>query len=86
MSLQTDLRAAADHLEIYGWQQRKIGRTLGPKCVSGAILAVTGSTERWHRAVARLEKRLGVTNMAGWNDTPGRQAREVIDALRKAAV
>ena len=72
---------AATHLERYGWQQGSFGKQHSRRCALGAILGTDGGL----KAERALAKFIGNDNVVTWNDTPGRQAAEVIAVMRAAA-
>jgi hypothetical protein len=91
------LRAAADQIETYGWEQ---GRYFGPQsndpqkcsaCASGAIAAQAGAINHLASQVAlaiirQIRGKSGPEwNLPEWNDDPARTAEEVIATLRVAA-
>lgn len=95
------LDAAADLLEKPGaWTQGayargKTGRKVTTRraavcfCAIGAMSVAAGCDpavegEPWEADVA-LRKAIGDTQIADWNDTPGRTQDEVVAALRAAA-
>lgn len=82
------LLAAADDLRTNGWCQHaeRDGRS---HCAVGAIRELRGSwNEPDHARAAEdyLRRAIGGGRIDEWNDTPGRTADEVIEALHAAAV
>lgn len=84
-----DLRAAADHILTYGWLQGAYSvLSLGshsPACALGALSLVVESGNPYSTAAhAELMDHVGGF-VSDWNDTPGRTAGEVVEALLATA-
>lgn len=82
------LRAAAAHLNLYGWCQNQLKDGLSA-CLVGAVYAAVGDMMPSDEIQAELNRRvrlsIGRENIGAWNDVPGRTKEEVIDALNRAA-
>lgn len=83
------LLRAADHMEKYGWRQRRRGMRGEPCCAIGAIAAAIPDSEPDDAlemsARAALRRHARIDDIPAWNDAPDRTAAEVIAALRGAA-
>lgn len=89
---QEALLHAALFIEEHGWVQHQYRGRNGERCMSSAVIEVTGgmNNEVLYHATCRLvDKYLFRTtdtgSMVGYNDAFGRTAAEVISALRSAA-
>ncbi|HET9063734.1 MAG TPA: hypothetical protein VFO62_10635 [Candidatus Binatia bacterium] len=97
MTVYEVLHRAADHIEQYGWIQGSSGLGLddGPRCALGAIATASGEIVNCYdfeftggvrmEAVRALRRHIGSDDIAGWNDTRGRTAADVVTALRVSA-
>jgi hypothetical protein len=82
------LNGAADLIERDGWVQRQFGVTNGPRCISGALLAINKKVDPKHPAYRTVVTYLGLGDsyyLSWWNDAVGRTEAEVVTALRAAA-
>lgn len=92
-----DLEDAADYIERVGWVQGTIMDAQGRVCALGALQMTC--SRHWMAAIDCLEQTIhtldpdftylvGVDQLAPiaqWNDEPGRERQEVLDAFRAAA-
>jgi hypothetical protein len=78
------------------WCQGRYTDRFGGHCAVGAVAKASGAevfadqefvilTESLSAALAQLALALGGEWVPGWNDTPGRTAEEVVEALERAA-
>ena len=67
------------------WRQGAFGLPGQARCLEGALTEAAGTP--LYRTDARLKVAcvLGTDELGGWNDTPGRSAEEVANALETAA-
>jgi hypothetical protein len=93
MSTNADvLLAAADLLEVDGWQQGSFGplrsNIPGPRCAAGALICATTELAyapgSYPCALDALEERLGII-VADWNDQDGQTQANVVAELRATA-
>jgi hypothetical protein len=80
---------AARYIETHGWCQGALQHK-GRVCIFGAINAAGGHSDMAaSRTVVEMLRRATHTpawsNIAAWNDTPGRTKAQVIAALKRAA-
>jgi hypothetical protein len=80
---------AIELLETNGWCQGEYKSEDGKLCMLGALFAARGDfSETWSAIYNDLGFCLDSNSSPGisfWNDTPGRTAAEVIDALKRAS-
>ncbi len=80
-----DLDAAADYLRTFGWCQNIYGGGGGPACMRGAMMQNQNAGPEDEAAIYAVIRVIRSISIASWNDSPGRTADEVIDALMEAA-
>lgn len=82
------LDQAADLLDRDGWQRRRTGplndTQQAPRCVSGAIYAVSIIDKESVNVEHALRDTLGVS-ITRWNDSIVKSKEEVIEVLRRTA-
>jgi membrane-bound lytic murein transglycosylase B len=89
------LRAAADQIETYGWEQGQSYGEMASRhtplekcsaCALGAIAAnATTGAPRWEAQRVLGSLLPGRRTILGWNDDPDQTAENVIATLRAAA-
>ena len=93
MTVADDLRGAADHIEMVGWNQGKmVDRDTGAVCVRGALLRYDAANFT-HQASRALMRFLGLKYtiedefrpLVAWNDDPTTTKELVIKSLRACA-
>ena len=95
MTVATDLRAAAELIEVKGWAQGEFRNSTGGLCIWGALHeavglhpltgAPTGEKSRRAWSAASECGKYTSTSIEFWNDDPDRHPHEVIDLLYDAA-
>lgn len=81
-------KCAADVERPGGWQQGSIGsfhRPDAPVCATGALDRHFAEAQDWILCRKVLSTVVHTSNIAVWNDEPGRTAGEVAEAFRTAA-
>ncbi len=75
---------AADYIDDHGWCQGQSWDLVGQVCAGWAIYRSNRQFQL--QAAARLRGHLNISDIATWNDRPGRTRDEVTAALRAAAL
>jgi hypothetical protein len=87
--LQHYIQAVIRSIEKLGWTQYTFQDGKGRACLIGHIRKAVDRTEIRTEIYKAINSKLlkpsspyHTTNMIGWNDTPGRTQKEVIDMLK----